>query len=185
MKIFMMAASLRADSLNKKLANVAQRILEAQEVQVEHINFESFKVPLYDGDEQEANGIVQAAEDFAQKMSEADGTIIVTPEYNFSIPGTLKNLIDWVSRIQPMPFKGQCMMVMSASPSLVGGNRGLMTTKVPLEGCGACVHPSMFSLASAHEAFTDDGSTLKDANMQKRLEDTLMDFMQYTRKLNA
>src|SRR5690606_9836113 len=142
MNIFMVAASLRSGSLNKKLSQTCETLLTTEGVQVDNVDFRQFNMPLYDGDIQDKSGIPTEAQNFADKMLKADGTIIVSPEYNFSTPGILKNLIDWVSRIQPMPFNGQCLMVMSASPSLVGGNRGIFATKVPLEGCGACVHPS-------------------------------------------
>jgi chromate reductase, NAD(P)H dehydrogenase (quinone) len=117
------------------------------------------------------------------RMKHADAVVISSPEYNFSIPGTLKNLIDWVSRENPMPWKGVRMLLMSASPSLVGGNRGLWATRVPLECCGAIVHPDMFSLASAYEAFDAQGN-LKDQALSNRLKATVQTFTQFVETLN-
>ena len=66
-----------------------------------------------------------------------DAVMISSPEYNYSISGVLKNLIDWVSRARPMPWRGKSIYLMSAAPSPMGGIRGLWQTRIPLEGCGA------------------------------------------------
>jgi len=76
------------------------------------------------------------------------------------MPGFLKNAIDWVSRFRPQPFNERHALLMSASPSMVGGNRGLWTLRVPLEHLGARVFPDMFSLASAHQAFDANGNII-------------------------
>jgi hypothetical protein len=71
---------------------------------------------------------------------------------------------------------------MSASPSLVGGNRGLWALRVPLEATGACLHPDMFSLPTAHQAFDESGA-LKDAKSAGRLEKTVGAFLVNARAL--
>ena len=71
--------------------------------------------------------------------------------------GGLKNAIDWVSRARPQPFNGKQGLLLSASPSMAGGNRGLWALRVPLEHLGARVYPDMFSLAQAHQAFDANG----------------------------
>src|SRR5205807_813524 len=79
--------------------------------------------------------------------------IISSPEYNGSMSGALKNLIDWTSRFRPQPFDTRHGLLLAASPSLAGGNRGLWALRIPLEHLGARVFPDMFSLAMAHRAF--------------------------------
>lgn len=118
MKILIFAASLREGSFNKKLVNVAIPILHQLGCTVDHAHFSEFTVPLYNEDERKSKGLSPGALRFIERMQNADGTIIATPEYNFSIPGTLKNLIDWVSRQEPMPFANQLICLLSASPSL-------------------------------------------------------------------
>ena len=81
------------------------------------------------------------------------------------MPGLLKNVIDWVSRAKPQPFNERHGLLLSASPSMVGGNRGLWSLRVPLEHLGARIYPDMFSLAQAHRAFDESG---KIANEQLR-----------------
>ncbi len=182
MKFLMFAASLRAESVNKKLIQLSASIVQELGHQVDMAAFNDFDAPLYNADVQNSAGIPEAIKQFVARMHAADGVIIASPEYNFSIPGTLKNLIDWVSRMTPMPWQKQLMFLLSASPSLVGGNRGLWATRVPLEACGAVVHPDMFSLASAHESF-DDAGKLKSQPLQQRLSEMIKTYILFTEKL--
>src|SRR3989344_289181 len=182
MKLFLTAASLRKGSFNKKLINLANALLQEQGIETDKAEFSEFDMPLYDGDVNEKQGLPPGALKFIQRMQAADGLMISSPEYNFSTPGILKNLIDWISRLQPMPWKKQNIFLMSASPSLVGGNRGLCHTRVPLEACGAIVYPDMFSLSSAHNAFKEDDS-LNDQLLQQRLQGSLIEFIKFIEKL--
>lgn len=182
MKLLLMAASLRKGSFNKKLIDLACVLLREQKIEVDKADFSEFDMPLYDGDVNEKEGLPKGALAFMERMDATDGIIISSPEYNFSTPGTLKNLIDWISRGKPMPWTKKTLLLMSASPSLVGGNRGLWHTRVPLEACGAIVYPDMFSLASANTAFQEDGS-LKDDDLQKRLKISLIEFVKFLEKL--
>jgi chromate reductase len=79
--------------------------------------------PLYNADIQNSTGFPAPVNALADVIRAADGVIIVTPEYNFSIPGGLKNAIDWLSRLQNQPFAGKPMAFQSASPGPVGGAR--------------------------------------------------------------
>ena len=79
-------------------------------------------LPHYDADVQ-AQGFPQSVLDLGKAISEADGVIIVTPEYNYSVPGVLKNALDWLSRLTPAPFVGKPVAIQSASPGIFGGAR--------------------------------------------------------------
>jgi chromate reductase len=79
--------------------------------------------PLYNADVQAASGFPAPVNALADAIRAADGVIIVTPEYNFSIPGGLKNAIDWISRLQNQPFAGKPIALQSASPGPLGGGR--------------------------------------------------------------
>ena len=102
--------------------------------------------------------------------------MIAAPEYNYSIAGPLKNAIDWVSRARPMPWRGKSIYLMSASPSPMGGIRGLWQTRIPLEGCGALVFPDMFALPHANEAFDASGQ-LRDPGLAGRLRGQVLGFV--------
>ncbi len=80
-------------------------------------------LPLYDADVQNTEGFPPRAREIAEAVADADGVIIVTPEYNYSIPGALKNALDWVSRMDPQPFRGKPVAIQSASPGNMGGVR--------------------------------------------------------------
>ena len=108
--------------------------------------------------------------------SRPDAFVVSSPEYNASIPGVLKNAIDWVSRYRPQPFNELHGLLLSASPSMVGGNRGLWALRVPLEHLGARVYPDMFSLAQAHNALAEDGR-IANEQLQERFENNIANFM--------
>ena len=174
-KILLFAASLRKDSLNRRLGDVVQRALDARGVAVDRAPMADFDCPSYDGDA-EPRGIPIGAQRLRDRLIACDAVLIASPEYNGSMPGVIKNVIDWTSRFRPQPFNGKQAFLLSASPSMAGGNRGLWALRVPLEHLGARVYPDMFSLAQAHNAFADDGR-LKDEKLQKRLESTLGCFL--------
>ena len=175
MKIFCLATSLRKDSYNKKLIKLCADYC-GKEHDVEFADFTDFDLPLYNQDAQESEGIPENAKKFGQKLVSADKIIFSVPEYNYSIPGSFKNLIDWVSRIQPMPFKGTKILLVTASPAMAGGTRSFWATRIPLEGCGSFVYPSSFALSVAHQAFDDKGS-LKDPMLVKSLNALLDEFV--------
>lgn len=170
-------ASLRQDSFNKRLASLAASVVEDAGGTVVRASMSDFDCPSYNGDVESGEGIPAGADRFRSKLISTDGLIISSPEYNASMPGVLKNLIDWVSRYRPQPIKGRHALLMSASPSMAGGNRGLWSCRIPLEHLGARVFPDMFSLAQAHEAFGDDGR-LRDAKLQQWFEGTVDCFIE-------
>jgi chromate reductase len=173
----------REASCNKKLVTVSSHVAREQGVEVDFANFSELVTDNYDPDKQDSSGFPSAVTDFVARLSSSSGLIMSIPEYNYSLPGTLKNLMDWVSRVNPMPWRGCPILLMSASPSLVGGNRGLWSARIPLEACGGFVYPDMFSLASAYSAFDDNGK-LKDEIVMGRLSKTITDFIAYVTKIN-
>lgn len=184
MKIFTFAASLRKDSFNKKLIQLAANFVSKQGIEVDLAPFNEFEMPLYDGDLETTSGIPSGALALKKRIEKADALIISSPEYNFSIPGTLKNAIDWLSRVKPVPLKNKWALLLSASPSMVGGNRGLWVLRVSLECLSVFVYPEMFSLAKAHEAFDENGN-LKDSKSLERLEKMIQSFLKILEHLNS
>jgi chromate reductase len=175
LKILVLAASLRAESLNRKLALVAARIAEESETFVDFASMRDFEVPSYDGDLEARLGIPAGAQEFRRRLTGNDAFIISSPEYNGSMPGAFKNLIDWASRFRPQPFDGRHGLLLSASPSLAGGNRGLWALRVPLEHLGARVFPDMFSLAMAEKALVD--GDIADPTLRGRFEKNIQAFL--------
>jgi len=175
--VLVFAASLRAQSLNDRLATLAARAVEQLGGTVERAAMRDFDCPSYDGDEEGRGGTPPGARRLGERLLATDAFILASPEYNASMPGVLKNAIDWTSRIRPQPFVRRQGLLMSASPSMVGGNRGLWSLRVPLEHLGARIYPDMFSLAQAHQALGDDGR-LKDSKLQERFDSTISCWLQ-------
>jgi chromate reductase, NAD(P)H dehydrogenase (quinone) len=174
-RLLVFSASLRAGSLNTKLAHLVARHAAELGAQVDHAAMADFDCPSYSGDVEQAGGIPPGAHALKRRLEANDAFAIVSPEYNFSMPGVLKNVIDWTSRFRPQPFDAKHALLLSASPSLAGGNRGLWQLRVPLEHLGTRVYPAMFSLAQAHKAFGGDG--LADAKLADRFVGNLHGFL--------
>lgn len=182
MKVLAFAASLKKDSLNRKLIALAAAIARAEQADVDLAEFSEFNMPLYDGDLDASQGLPEGGRELKRRVEAASALIISVPEYNYSIPGTLKNAIDWVSRSRPMPWRGRSVYLMSASPSPMGGIRGLWQTRIPLEGCGSIVFPDMFALPHADVAF-DEAGRIKDPAMAARLEKEIVGFLRLAEAL--
>ncbi|MFE0513028.1 NADPH-dependent FMN reductase [Streptomyces sp. NPDC058964] len=176
LRVLVFGAALRADSANARLASLVARLISDTGATVDLASMRDFDMPLYDGDMEAGEGLPPGALALRDRLEQSDAVVISSPEYNASVPGVLKNAIDWVSRVRPQPFKTKHAMLVSASPSLVGGNRGLWALRIPLEHLGTRVYPDMFSLPDSYQAFADDG-TLADPGLQQRLSETVSGFL--------
>jgi chromate reductase len=175
LKVLVFAASLRTESVNRKLAAVAAEVAETLGATVDRASMSDFDVPLYDGDLEVRDGIPDGAQELRRRLLDSDAFVIASPEYNASMPGSLKNLIDWASRFRPQPFDGRHGLLLSASPSLAGGHRGLWALRMPLEHLGARIFPDMFSLAAANQAIAD--GHIADAALRARFETNMQAFL--------
>ena len=174
--VLLMSGSLRSASLNHQLVQLAAAAAERAGATTDLARIAEFDAPFYDGDRERESGVPDGAQRFCERLKAADALVIASPEYNASIPAVVKNLIDWVSRVRPQPFNGRQALLMSASPSMAGGNRGLWSLRVPLEHLGTRVYPDMFSLAQAHQSFAPDGH-LTNATLQTRFDETVKCFL--------
>jgi chromate reductase, NAD(P)H dehydrogenase (quinone) len=121
LNVVCICGSLRKGSYNRMVMNALPALAPPGMKLVEAPPFTEF--PLYDADMQEASGIPPAVQKLADAVRAADGVIFNSPEYNFSIPGGLKNAIDWVSRVQNQPFAGKPIALQSATNGPLGGGR--------------------------------------------------------------
>lgn len=173
-RILAFAGSTRAGSFNRQLIKVGVRGAETAGAQVTLLDLRDLKLPLYDGDDEEQNGLPEGALRLKQLMKEHDGLLISSPEYNSSISGVLKNAIDWASRPAPNertlePFDGKVAALLSASPGALGGLRGLAAVRSILGNIQVLVLPDQFALSKANEAFNEDG-TMKNPKQQESAE---------------
>jgi chromate reductase len=121
LNVVCMCGSLRKDSYNRMVMNALPALAPANMKLTEAPPFAEF--PLYNFDIQESSGIPPLAQKLADAIRAADGVIFNSPEYNFSMPGGLKNAIDWVSRVQNQPFAGKPVALQSATMGSLGGGR--------------------------------------------------------------
>jgi chromate reductase len=177
MKILMFAASFRKDSLNKKLIRSAKNLMPAgHEIMLKEFN--DFMMPLYDGDIESTTGIPDGGKKLADLIAQVDAVIISSPEYNAGIPGTLKNAIDWTSRVKPVPWAGKQVFLMGATPGMIGTNRGLWQIRQSLETQSAFVFPDMMGVAMADKAFDANGE-LTEAHVKTMLPKVLAKFVDH------
>jgi chromate reductase, NAD(P)H dehydrogenase (quinone) len=119
--VISICGSLRKGSYNRVVMNALPALAPEGMKITEAPPFTEF--PLYNADIQNSTGFPAPVQKLADAIRAADGVIINTPEYNFGVPGGLKNAIDWVSRLQNQPFIGKPVALQSASPGPVGGAR--------------------------------------------------------------
>jgi chromate reductase len=137
MKLLAITGALRKDSFNTQLLKAVKELAPA-DMEIEIVTLHG--VPLYDGDEEVKHGVPASVKALKEKVKQADGVIISTPEYNFSVPGVLKNGLDWMSR-SGNPFKWKRVGVMGASESPIGTARSQYHLRQNLVGLEAITMP--------------------------------------------
>jgi len=181
-RVLIFAGSLRKDSLNKKFARVSRQFLTTiPGVEVEFVDLKDYNIPVYDGDIEATMGVPAEIIKLGQQITNADAMVISTPEYNGSMPGILKNVVDWISRLKPVPFRGKHLFLTAASPGALGGVRSLWATRMPFENLGTHVYPEMMGLPKAHEQLTSE-EKLADLKLQATLENHLTQYVEYVKK---
>jgi chromate reductase len=121
LNILVICGSLRKGSYNTSVARTLPALAPPGMTFTDAPSFAGF--PLYNADMHADGKFPADVEAWCDAIRAADGVIIVTPEYNWSIPGPLKNAIDWASKVKDVPFKDKPVALQSASASLVGGAR--------------------------------------------------------------
>jgi chromate reductase len=157
MRILAISGSLRADSYNTALARAAAA-LAPPDVEIELYDGLA-SLPLYDQDlDQPGSDPPQAVRDLRQRIEAADALLVVTPEYNGSVTGVLKNAIDWASaRHRGSSFASKTVAVAGATTGQYGAIWAQQDLRRVLGICGARVLPEEFPLSRAHEAFDEHG----------------------------
>jgi chromate reductase, NAD(P)H dehydrogenase (quinone) len=161
LKILVIPGSLRTGSLNARLAATLAAGLAQAGADVTRISLGDFPLPIYDGDLQAKSGVPKHAINLKRLMAVHHGILIVTPEYNSSIPALLKNTIDWVSRVQDpqesrgQVFRGRAFAIAAAAENRLGGARALMALRLILSACQAPVIPNQLALPFASEAYDE------------------------------
>jgi chromate reductase len=121
LNVITICGSLRKGSYNRMVMNLLPGWAPANLKISEAPPFSEF--PLYNADVQNSSGFPAPVHTLADAIRAADGVIFVSPEYNYSIPGGLKNAIDWVSRLPNQPFANKSVTIISAAAGILGGGR--------------------------------------------------------------
>ncbi len=114
-----LCGSLRKASLNAAALRLAGELMPTS-MKLDSVDWRD--VPIFDGDAL-AHGLPAPVAALRERIRRADGVLIATPEYNFSVPGGLKNMLDWVSRGDDQPWAMKPVAILSASPGPLGGAR--------------------------------------------------------------
>jgi chromate reductase, NAD(P)H dehydrogenase (quinone) len=161
LKILVIPGSLRTGSLNARLAAAAGYEFAQAGAEVTRISLSDFPLPIYDGDLQTKSGVPKNAVNLKRMIGAHHGVLIVTPEYNSSVPALVKNTIDWVTRVQDahetrgQVFRERAFAIAAASESRLGGTRSLAALRLILTACHASVIPNQLALSHASEAYDD------------------------------
>src|SRR5689334_8630939 len=188
LKILVIPGSLRTGSLNAKLAATVALELAQAGAEVTRISLSDFPLPIYDGDLQAKSGVPKNAVNLKRMMGSHHGVLIVTPEYNSSVPALVKNTIDWVSRVQDphetrgQVFRDRAFAIAAASGNRLGGTRALAALRLILTACHATVVPSQLALSFADEAY-DDRHPLKHAGDIQALNAMVRPLIEFSQRM--
>ena len=150
-ELLQICGSLRQGSVNRMLMEEAGRLWPGKTAMGE------IRMPLYNGDDEDRDGLPASVQDLVAQIANADAVIIATPEYNGGIAGVLKNALDWVSRAKPSPWAGKPVAVMSAAAGRAGGVRAQTMLR-------SCMTPFNVKLAAASEVAIASAGSEFDEN---------------------
>lgn len=160
-RIIALAGSLKEQSYNKQLVELAAAGAREAGAEVDVVNLADFNIPLFSED-LEAEETPSGVNDLKALFAKSQGILLANPEYNGSITGVLKNALDWLSRPSKdtdigSAFQGKVAGIMATSPGGLGGLRGLSNTRDILFNLGVLVVPNQIAIAAAHQAFNEAG----------------------------
>lgn len=167
-KILAFSGSLSCASVNMKLIYNAKKELQENGHEVTVIDLKDYPLPVYNR-EIEVSEFPKEALKLFELMLDHPAWLIASPEHNSSISACLKNLIDWISRapenkINLKAFAGRVIGLISASPSIFGGSRGLRHLREILSSMGAIVIPSQTCIGGAYNAFDDKNQLINSSD---------------------
>lgn len=157
-KIAFICASLRHGSINQQLETALMIKAASLEVEALKLDLNDYEMPLYHGDLKTP----EAAHDLIERLKTFDAVIIVTPEYNGSLPPLLKNVIDWTSTVETGHFTGPVYGIASCTPGPMSGIMCLRQLHYILTRVGAEVVPTQVGCGKAQAAFDGEGRLIAE-----------------------
>ncbi|HBZ96453.1 MAG: hypothetical protein CMJ41_03055 [Phycisphaerae bacterium] len=173
-KILAFSGSLRSDSWNHRLVEVASAAARAEGATVNVIRLRDYPLPLFDQDHEDENGLPQSAIQLKEMFLEHDGMLIASPEYNGSYSAALKNTVDWMTRPYDGRsgldcFRGKVAGLLSCSPGQLGGIRGLPSLQHLLSSIGTMVVPHQAAVPAIHDEL-QESEALRTERMQEAVD---------------
>ena len=150
------SGSLRANATNRMLIREAGRHFGGDYVEAD------IRLPLYDGDEETAHGVPSSVQALADQIAAAEAIVISTPEYNQSFSGSLKNALDWISRVEGRPWLDKPVALMSAAAGRSGGARANYALRLAMTPFRTRLLPMEVLLASSGSAFDENGRLISE-----------------------
>jgi chromate reductase len=180
-KVLVICGSLRKGSFNAALARALPALTPEGMKLITAPSIGS--IPLYNADIQEA-GFPAPVEELAAAIRAADGVLFVTPEYNWSMPGVLKNAIDWLSRLKEQPFKEKPVAIQSASQGPLGGARMQYHWRMSMTFVAAFIFgtPEVF-VGLAQNKFAKDTMELTDQPTKDAIRAQLAAFSKFIERV--
>ncbi len=183
MKILAFGGSLRKGSLSLMALHFVASIMEEAGIEVEVLDLKDFEMPNYSQDIED-RGLPEVVEKFKQKIKDSDGLLISSPEYNHSVPGYLKNMIDWASRNSPElkdVFKGKIVGLVTSSDGSFGGIRARTSWLPTFATLGLLTYPTQMPIPTAQDKFAETGE-ITDPKLKERLTKFAQDFVEFTER---
>ena len=174
-KILAFAGSLREHSFSKRVVKTAMTGAGDAGAEITYVDLRDYPMPIYNEDDQKENGFDPNASKLQKLLMEHDGLLIASPEYNGSLTGALKNMLDWTSRQSDEykmyeVFKGKFAAIMTESPGAFGGIRCLGHLRGVLTIMQVNVLPTEIAVGKVHAMFDGDGAEMTDEKMKGVLE---------------
>jgi chromate reductase len=182
LNVLVICGSLRKGSYNAALVRALPALVPPEMKLVPAPDFAA--LPMYNADVQDASGFPPAAEALASAIRAADGVLFVSPEYNWSMPGWLKNAIDWVSRMKNQPFEGKPVAIQSCSQGILGGARMQYHWRMSMTFLKAYIFgtPEVF-VSQAQNKFDKETLELKDQATKDMVKMHLAAFAKFIAKM--
>jgi len=184
LNVLVICGSLRKGSYNAALTRALPALAPLEMKLITAPSFAAF--PFYNADVQEASGFPGPVNELAEAIRAADGVLFVTPEYNWSMPGALKNAIDWLSRMKEQPFKEKPVAIQSASQGPLGGARMQYHWRMSMTFLNAFIYgtPEVF-VGLAATKFDKDTLELKDQPTKDAVKAQLAAFAKFIQRVRA
>ena len=183
LEIVTLCGSVRKDSYNAALLRALPTIASGDMVFKPGPNVAD--VPIYDADLERLSGFPSVISTLAALIREADGVLIVSPEYNYSVPGGLKNLLDWISRTPNQPFARKPVLIQSVSGGLFGGARMQHHLRQIMVFLDARVFARPEVMIGPASAKFDANGELVDAPTRDAIRTQLVEFAGFVRERPA